>query len=211
MEMEEGTSADAYFARVAQWYDVHSRVATWLVDQQEFILDEMRLSSESHTYLYQLYESHLYYLDYRWSHQWARAAQSFATRAPGIREGAWCYFIYAAWHRQCLQQFVTLLNEPMLRDSPWYARYQSQATPFQQIIDIRRAEHPVLEDTPAAQRAAVVRIQKELERLAARLAQEWREAVEWAAERLPWEQLEPVSAQPDASPPLSADDDDIPW
>ncbi len=209
--MEEDKDSSKYFDRVEQWYVLHSYLVRWLVGEQNYVLKEANVTQDSLRSLFYESNNHIDYLLDRWITRWVADAQSFTARAPTFSEGAWCYFTYAAWHRHCIEAFVALMHEPPLRESPWYPRYQAQAAAFHRLIAVRQEERPRLDDVPTAQHADVLTVQQELERLAETFAQEWRDAVEWAAERLPWEQLEPVSTQPDASPPLSADDDDIPW
>ena len=200
MSMEEGESADEYLARVGQWYDLHMKIMYWLVNERDFVLNKLYLSEDSRTDLSNRCDNHLYKLNHHWSNRWTTTAQQLATEVPAISAGTWQYYLYAAWHRHCLQAFDTLLHTSALQDTPWRRRYHEQFPLFQQMRALRQAEQPSVATAPS--------VYSTIDHWATDLAQEWREAVEWAAAHLPWDQLTVGPPTPPAPP---HPDDDIPY
>lgn len=209
--MDDEKQSPEFFAWDEQWSAVERPVLFWVRNERREVLKMLHLSWESGEHLRIITNQHLDDRGYRWGARWAAAAQSFAVRAPAFPENTWLYFVYATWQQHCLQAFDTLFHQPPLRDSPWYPRYQAQAAQIHRLMVLRRAEQPRLADLPAAARAAVAQVQADLDDLATTFAQEWRAAVESAAEQVPWTQLEPAPEQPDGTVLPPDDDDAIPW
>lgn len=201
--LEEQDDTSTYDAQNAEILLPLDELAGWLLEEQKYIYS---LASNWNLVLNAM-RDYRKPLIYNWSEKLVAAAENFTARVPALSAGSWLYYLYGAWHRLCLQTFDMLLHEPVLRETPWFTRYQSQIAQLATIIELRRRDLPSVEDVPATQQETFLSILEDLEHYANKLAEEWRGAVTWSVEQLPWKALE-VPREKQLEELL---DDDIPY
>lgn len=201
--LEEQSDAAKYYEHAEQWFNWCNDFGEWLATETHYLHS---LASNWGS-VFDALNNHIYVLITRWSEELVTTAQAFTSRAPALSVGTWLYYLYGSWHHRCLETFDMLLHEPIMRQTPWFNRYEAQVAKLTTLIERRQQDRPILATLPTAQQLAVIGVQEDLERRTAELAREWYEAVVWAAVHLPWEQLE----SPRDNQPSEPEDDSIPY